>query len=56
MSEKALTAAEKQQLAVDFCGLSFATPLVLLSGCVGFGEEYTRVRGLSNRDAGAVCL
>jgi len=56
MSENALTAAEKQQLAVDFCGLSFATPLVLLSGCVGFGEEYTRVRGFSNRDAGAVCL
>jgi dihydroorotate dehydrogenase (NAD+) catalytic subunit len=56
MSEKALTAAEKQQLAVDFCGLSFATPLVLLSGCVGFGEEYTRIRGFSNRDAGAVCL
>jgi dihydroorotate dehydrogenase (NAD+) catalytic subunit len=23
---------------------------------VGFGEEYTRVRGFSNRDAGAVCL
>jgi dihydroorotate dehydrogenase (NAD+) catalytic subunit len=29
---------------------------VLLSGCVGFGEEYTRVSGFSNRDAGAVCL
>ena len=43
-------------LRVDFCGLSFDTPLVLLSGCVGFGEEYTRVRGFSNRDAGAVCL
>ncbi len=43
-------------LKVDFCGLSFDTPLVLLSGCVGFGEEYTRVRGFSNRDAGAVCL
>jgi dihydroorotate dehydrogenase (NAD+) catalytic subunit len=43
-------------LAVDFCGLHFATPLVLLSGCVGFGEEYTRVEGFSNRDAGAVCL
>jgi len=41
---------------VDFCGLPFATPLVLLSGCVGFGEEYTRVDGFSNRDAGAVCL
>lgn len=43
-------------LAVDFCGLQFNTPLVLLSGCVGFGEEYTRVKGFSNRDAGAVCL
>lgn len=43
-------------LRVDFCGLNFDTPLVLLSGCVGFGEEYTRVRGFSNRDAGAVCL
>jgi dihydroorotate dehydrogenase (NAD+) catalytic subunit len=28
----------------------------LLSGCVGFGEEYTRVKGFSNRDVGAVCL
>ena len=36
--------------------MQFATPLVLLSGCVGFGKEYTRVRGFSNRDAGAVCL
>jgi len=36
--------------------MSFATPLVLLSGCVGFGEEYTRVQGFSNRDAGAICL
>jgi len=45
-----------KRLAVDFCGLHFATPLVLLSGCVGFGEEYTRVHGFSNRDAGAICL
>ena len=44
------------RLALDFCGLHFATPLVLLSGCVGFGEEYTRVQGFSNRDAGGVCL
>jgi dihydroorotate dehydrogenase (NAD+) catalytic subunit len=43
-------------LAVNFCGLHFNTPLVLLSGCVGFGEEYTRVEGFSNRDAGAVIL
>jgi dihydroorotate dehydrogenase (NAD+) catalytic subunit len=44
------------RLALTFCGLRFASPLVLLSGCVGFGEEYTRVAGFSNRDAGAVCL
>lgn len=30
--------------------------MVLLSGCVGFGQEYTRVKGFSNRDVGAVCL
>lgn len=46
----------KKVLAVEFCGMRFSTPLVLLSGCVGFGEEYTRVNGFSNRDAGAVCL
>ena len=43
-------------LATEFCGMHFNTPLVLLSGCVGFGEEYTRVRGFSNRDTGAICL
>ena len=39
-----------------FCGLDFSSPIVLLSGCVGFGEEYTRVAGFSNRDAGAIVL
>jgi dihydroorotate dehydrogenase (NAD+) catalytic subunit len=43
-------------LALDFAGLALASPIVLLSGCVGFGEEYTRVAGFSNRDAGAICL
>ena len=43
-------------LATDFCGLRLASPLTLLSGCVGFGEEYTRVAGFSNRDVGAICL
>ena len=47
---------EDNLLALDFCGLRFNTPLVLLSGCVGFGEEYTRVKGFSNRDVGAICL
>nr|VFJ56162.1 MAG: dihydroorotate oxidase B, catalytic subunit [Candidatus Kentron sp. DK] len=41
---------------IDFCGIAFRTPLVLLSGCAGFGEEYTRVTGFSNREVGAVCL
>lgn len=41
---------------MDFCGLSLASPIVLLSGCVGFGEEYTRIAGFTNRDAGAVVL
>ncbi len=36
--------------------MRFNTPLVLLSGCVGFGEEYTRVDGFANTDAGAICL
>jgi len=43
-------------LGVDFCGLRLASPIVLLSGCVGFGEEYTRVEGFSNADVGAVVL
>ena len=43
-------------LHTEFCGLSMASPIVLLSGCVGFGEEYTRVHGFSNTDVGAVCL
>jgi dihydroorotate dehydrogenase (NAD+) catalytic subunit len=43
-------------LRLSFCGLNFASPIVLLSGCVGFGEEYTRIEGFSNRDAGAIVL
>ena len=45
-----------ESLASEFCGMKFASPIVLLSGCVGFGEEYTRVQGFTNRDAGAVVL
>src|SRR5713226_8794869 len=43
-------------LGLRFCGMDFASPIVLLSGCVGFGEEYTRIEGFSNRDAGAIVL
>ena len=51
-----MTLDEQTKLAITFCGLRFNSPLVLLSGCVGFGEEYTRVAGFSNRDVGAICL
>ena len=50
------SAAGATSLALKFCGLDFVSPIVLLSGCVGFGEEYTRVEGFSNRDAGAIVL
>src|SRR5256885_13372955 len=43
-------------LSLKFCRLDFASPIVLLSGCVGFGEEFTRIEGFSNREAGAIVL
>jgi dihydroorotate dehydrogenase (NAD+) catalytic subunit len=43
-------------LKTSFCGLKLNSPIVLLSGCVGFGEEYTRIEGFSNADVGAICL
>jgi len=36
--------------------MSLNSPIILLSGCVGFGEEYTRIKGFSNTEVGAVCL
>ncbi len=51
-----LTEEENKKLTVNFCSLQFNTPLVLLSGCVGFGEEYTRINGFTNTDVGAICL
>jgi dihydroorotate dehydrogenase (NAD+) catalytic subunit len=36
--------------------MALNSPIILLSGCVGFGEEYTRIKGFSNSDVGAVCL
>jgi len=47
---------KQSPLSVDFCGLSLDSPIIPLSGCVGFGEEYTRIEGFSNRDVGAVVL
>jgi dihydroorotate dehydrogenase (NAD+) catalytic subunit len=51
-----MAGSQTNSLHVDFCGLSLSSPIVLLSGCVGFGEEYTRVNGFSNADIGAVVL
>ncbi len=56
MGKTSLTDEDKKRLEVDFCGLKLNTPLVLLSGCAGFGEEYTRINGFSNTDVGAICL
>lgn len=50
------TDSQKPDLSTSFAGLTLQTPLVLLSGCVGFGEEYTRVEGWDNHDIGAVIL
>ena len=51
-----MAGSQTNSLHVDFCGLSLNSPIVLLSGCVGFGEEHTRVNGFSNTDVGAVVL
>ncbi len=48
--------SEHNPLEIDFCGLALRSPIVLLSGCVGFGEEYTRIQGFSNADVGAIVL
>jgi dihydroorotate dehydrogenase (NAD+) catalytic subunit len=47
---------QQDLLRNDFCGIELGSPIVLLSGCVGFGEEYTRVEGFSNCDVGAIVL
>ena len=46
----------RPRLQTNLCGLTLDSPIVLLSGCVGFGQEYTRVAGFSNRDTGAIVL
>ncbi|MGN7612526.1 dihydroorotate dehydrogenase [Magnetococcales bacterium HHB-1] len=43
-------------LAVDVAGISLSSPLVLLSGCVAFGEELSQIHGLDLHQIGAICL
>ena len=49
-------ATMQNNLQTSFCGMPLNSPIILLSGCVGFGEEYTRIKGFSNSYVGAVCL
>ena len=49
-------ASMQNNLHTSFCGMSLNSPIIPLSGCVGFGEEYTRIKGFSNTEVGAVCL
>ena len=53
---KSIMASMQNNLQTSFCGMPLNSPIILLSGCVGFGEEYTRIKGFSNSDIGAVCL
>ena len=53
---KSIMASMQNNLHTSFCGMSLNSPIILLSGCVGFGEEYTRIKGFSNTTVGAVCL
>ena len=48
--------ANKDTITTEFLGLDLASPIVLLSGCVGFGDEYTRLEGFSNADIGGAVL
>lgn len=45
-----------QNLKTSFCNLEMNSPIMLLSGCVGFGQEYTRIEGFSNSQVGGVFL
>ena len=46
----------KSTISTEFLGLEMASPIILLSGCVGFGDEYSRLEGFSYSDVGGVVL
>ncbi|NGZ07343.1 MAG: dihydroorotate dehydrogenase [Magnetococcales bacterium] len=43
-------------LEVRLAGLTLANPVMLLSGCAGFGEELAMVEGFDFSRVGAICL
>ena len=43
-------------ISTEFLGLTLWSPIVLLSGCVGFGDEYSRIEGFSNKSIGGAVL
>ena len=43
-------------ISTEFLGLTLRSPIVLLSGCVGFGYEYSRIEGFSNKSIGGAVL
>lgn len=43
-------------ISTEFLGLTLRSPIILLSGCVGFGDEYSRVEGFSNASIGGAVL
>lgn len=44
------------QLTLQLAGLTLANPVILLSGCVGFGEDLLRLQGFDFSSIGAICL
>ena len=46
----------KSSISTEFLGIEMASPIILLSGCVGFGDEYSRLEGFSNSHVGGVVL
>ena len=43
-------------ISTEFLGLTLRSPIVLLSGCVGFGDEYSRIEGFSSTNIGGAVL
>ena len=43
-------------ISTEFLGLTLRSPIILLSGCVGFGDEYSRIEGFSSTNIGGAVL